>query len=85
MSRTHKGNESSIRKHLRGRCPTLMKRAWQRHCGIAWTFRIIRSCMICYESGEEVVVIPPRVREKEKPQTQSEEEEQKEGVLAGVE
>jgi len=38
-----------------------------------------------YESGEDVVVIPPRAKEKEKPQTQSEEEEQKEGVLVGVE
>jgi hypothetical protein len=38
-----------------------------------------------YESGEEVVVIPPRTKETEKPAPPSQEEEQKESVLAGTE
>jgi hypothetical protein len=37
-----------------------------------------------YESGEEVVVIPPRAKEVEKPQPQ-EREEEKESVMAGTE
>ena len=37
-----------------------------------------------YESGEDVVVIPPRAKEVEKPQPQGREEE-KESVMAGTE
>ena len=37
-----------------------------------------------YESGEEVVVIPPRAKEVEKPQPQGREEE-KESIMAGTE